>query len=360
MEGLTKKQESIPRKEVKFDASETFEINTDNKIYALKISYNEQLIYFEIKEKNSFVKDEYNLYINLNELGKISKFFNQFETAKEVFDSLKSLIDKKNVSIIQEEKKMKIKIINPINNKEFFINILSKEKDIRNEINSLISYVTSLNEKVQKLENKVNLLENKLNEIYVYKDYIIKKKKKDDEEEEEIRKVYDQYQIYRSRVINKNEINLFMKWLDQKPKKIKLLLDSKIDGDLTQTFYNKCGGKFPTVVFVKTTKGKRFGGYCSIGWENKNGGSLKDINNFIFSLDKKKKYKIKIPEQAVYTSSNYFDFGSGGDLYIEDKCTSNTRGYNNNTGTYETTEKYELNGESNFTVSSYEVYQIEY
>ena len=350
MEGLTEKQESIPKKEIKFDASETFEINTDNKIYALKISYNEQLIYFEIKEKNAFVKDEYNLYINLNELGKISRFFNQFETVKEVFDSLKSLIDKKNLSIIQEEKKMKIKIINPINNREFYINVLSKEKDIKSEINSIITYVTSLNEKVQKLENKVNLLENKLNEIIKEKEE--KKKKKE---------LYEKYQINKSSVINKEEIDLFMNWLDQKPKKIKLLLDSKIDGDLTQTFYNKCGGKFPTVVFVKTTKGKRFGGYCSIGWENKKGGALKDTNSFIFSLDKKKKYKIKNPDKAFQTTSNYFAFGHGtSDFLINNNCTSNTSSYNDNTGTYETTEQYELNGEKNFTVSSYEVYQIEY
>ena len=354
MEGLTEKPESIPKKEIKFDASETFEINTDNKIYALKISYNEQLIYFEIKEKNAFAIDEYNLYINLNELGKISKFFNQFEIVKEVFDSLKSLIDKKNLSIIQEEKKMKIKIINPINNKESYINVLSKEKDIKSEINSIVTYVTSLNEKVQKLENKVNLLENKLNEIYVYKDYIEKKKK----EEEEQKKIYET--LNKSSVINKEEIDLFMNWLDQKPKKIKLLLDSKIDGDLTQTFYNKCGGKFPTVVFVKTTKGKRFGGYCSIGWENKKGENRKDINNFIFSLDKEKKYKIKNPGNAIQTHSNFFAFGGGSDFYIHDKCTSSTDNYNNNTGTYETTEEYELNGEKNFTVSSYEVYQIEY
>ena len=350
MEGLTEKQESIPKKEIKFDASETFEINTDNKIYALKISYNEQLIYFEIKEKNAFVKDEYNLYIDLNELGKISRFFNQFETVKEVFDSLKSLIDKKNLSIIQEEKKMKIKIINPINNREFYINVLSKEKDIKSEINSIITYVTSLNEKMQKLENKVNLHENMLNEIIKEKEE--KKKKKE---------LYEKYQINKSSVINKEEIDLFMNWLDQKPKKIKLLLDSKIDGNLTQTFYNKCGGKFPTVVFVKTTKGKRFGGYCSIGWENKKGEYMKDINSFIFSLDKKKKYKIKNPDKAIQTNSSYFAFGSGtSDFYIYDKCTSNTENYNENTGTYETTETYELNGENNFTVSSYEVYQIEY
>ena len=354
MEELTEKPDNSLGKEIKFDISETFEINTENKIYALKISYNEQLIYFEIKEKNAFIKDEYNLYTNLKELGKINRFFNNFDTLKDVFEFLKTHITKKNVS---KEKKMKIKIINPINNKEFFINILSKEKDTKSEINSIINYVTSLNEKVQKLENKVNLLENKLNEIYVYKDYIEKKKKK--EEEEEKKKICEP--LNKSSVINKDEIDLFMNWLDQKPKKMKLLLDSKIDGDLTQTFYNKCGGKFPTVVFVKTTKGKRFGGYCSIGWKDKNGGALKDINSFIFSLYKKKKYKIKKPENAIQTSLDYFAFGySISDFYIQDKCTSCTNNYNNNTGKYETTETYELNGEQNFKVSSYEVYQIEY
>ena len=346
MEGI-ETQASSSRKEIKFDLSESFEITTDNKIYELKISYNEQLMFFEIKEKNAFLKDEFNLYTNLKELGDINRFFIQFETLKEVFDSLKTLITKKNVSIIQEGKKMKIKIINPINNKEFFINVNSKEKDTKSEINSIIACVNSLTQKVQNLENKVNMLENKLNELIKEKEE--KKKKKE---------LYGQ--ISKSSVINKDEIDLFMNWFDKKPTKIKLLLDSEIDGDSTQTFYNKCSNKFPTVVFVKTTKGRRFGGYCSIGWEKTNGSFKKDINNFIFSLDKKKKYKIKQPEYGIRTYSNCFAFGSGYDFVIYNNCTSNNSSYNFNGETYETTEAYELNGEYYFTVSSYEVYQIEY
>ena len=346
MEGI-ETQASSSRKEIKFDLSESFEITTDNKIYELKISYNEQLMFFEIKEKNAFLKDEFNLYTNLKELGDISRFFNQFETIKQVFNTIKKLINKKNISIIQEEKKMKIKIINPIDDEEFFINVNSKEKDTKSEINSIIACVNSLTQKVQNLENKVNILENKVNEL-------IKEK-----EEKKKKELYGQ--ISKSSVINKDEIDLFMNWFDKKPTKIKLLLDSKIDGDSTQTFYNKCSNKFPTVVFVKTTKGRRFGGYCSIGWEKTNGSFKKDINNFIFSLDKKKKYKIKQPEYGIRTSSDHFAFGGGCDFVIYNNCTSNNNNYNNNnTGTYETTEKYELNGEEYFTVSSYEVYRIEY
>ena len=246
---------------------------------------------------------------------------------------------------------MKIKFINPIDDEEFFINVNSKEKDTKSEINSIIACVNSLTQKVLNLENK-------LNELYAYKDdieEIIKEK-----EEKKKKELYEKYPIYKSSVINKDEIDLFMNWFDKKPTKIKLLLDSKIDGDSTQTFYNKCSNKFPTVVFVKTTQGRRFGGYCSIGWENANGGWKKDINNFIFSLDKKKKYKIKKPEFGIYTRSDCFAFGGGCDFVIYNNCTSNNSSYNFNGETYETTEAYELNGEYYFTVSSYEVYQIEY
>ena len=78
-------------------------------------------------------------------------------------------------------------------------------------------------------------------------------------------------------------------------------------------------------------------------------------------MDKQKKYNIIKPKYAIETNSNYFGFGGGNDFHVYDKCTSNNNNYNNNSGTYNTTEKSELNGgEYNYTVSSYEVYQIEY
>ena len=50
---------------------------------------------------------------------------------------------------------MKIKIINPANSQEFFINVPLKEKDLNSEINSIIPYVISLKEKVEFLEKKL-------------------------------------------------------------------------------------------------------------------------------------------------------------------------------------------------------------
>ena len=64
-------------------------------------------------------------------------------------------MNKKFLKIENEKTNIKIKIINPLNNKEFFINIPLKEKDIKTEINSIIPYITYLNEKIEKLEKRV-------------------------------------------------------------------------------------------------------------------------------------------------------------------------------------------------------------
>jgi hypothetical protein len=334
---------------INFTTKESFEIHSNEKNYVLKVSLNDKLIFFEVEEKNIFPKGEYNIYLSLEELGKTNKYFLQFDTLKEVLEFLRKLIEKNNLSIIKDERKMKIKIVNPANDKEIFINVPLKEKDLKSEIDSLIPYVASLSERIQ-------VLEKKLDEIYIYKD-ILEEIKKEKEKEKELIK----YEINKSQILNRDEMELFLSWLENKPKKIKLLLDSRIDGDLTQTFYNKCSGKYPTVVFVKTTKGHRFGGYSSIPWKNLNGGFGEDGKNFIFSLDKQKKYNIINPKNAIQTHPSYFAFGGGSDFYVNDKCTSYIYNYNNNSGTYNTTETYELNGgEKNYTVSSYEVYQIEY
>ena len=328
---------------INFTTKESFEIHSNEKNYILKVSLNDKLIFFEVEEKNIFPKGEYNIYLSLEELGKINKYFLQFDTLKEVLESLKKLIEKNNLSIIKDERKMKIKIVNPANDKEIFINVPLKEKDLKSEIDSLIPYVASLSERIQ-------VLEKKLDEIYIYKEIL-----------EEIRKEKIEKELNKSQILNLNEKELFLSWLENKPKKIKLLLDSRIDGDLTQTFYNKCSGKYPTVVFVKTTKGHRFGGYSSIPWKNLSGQCAEDEKNFIFSLDKQKKYNIIKPKYAIQTHSSYFAFGGGNDFHVNGKCTTYTNNYNNNSGTYNTTETYELNGgEQYYTVSSYEVYQIEY
>ena len=158
---------------IKFSSTETFNIQINEQKYKLKISYNEKIMFFEIDEENVFQRKEFNLYQSLEELIKIDKYFRQFDNLNEVFNSIKILILNKNLTIIKEDKLMKIKINKPTLNKEFFINIPLKEKDLKSEIDSLFPYVLSLNVKINNLEktikeikiefeNKIKIIEKKI------------------------------------------------------------------------------------------------------------------------------------------------------------------------------------------------------
>ena len=138
------------------------------------------------------------------------------------------------------------------------------------------------------------------------------------------------------------------------------LLDSKKDGDSTSTFASKCSKKCPIIVIVKTTNGYRFGGFTSKLWAN--GSHTKDSKCFLFSLDRKEKYNISNDNYANYLEgSSSFLFGNV-DLRIYNNCTSNQSSYLGNSSSYfKTPQNYGINGgEQYFTVSNYEVYQIEY
>ena len=344
-------------KGIKFNKNEMYEYESNNKKYKFKISNNESIIYFEIEEINYFPKQDFNIYLNLEQLCKINKFFLQFENLNEISESIKSLIENKSIIIEKKEKEMLLTIINPINKKEFNMNIPLKEKDIKTEMSSLNAYVFKLNEKIEKLEKRVNYLENeitdykrKFNEIYeIKKEYEILKKKEIND---------NNFMFNKSNIIKKEEQDLILSWFEKKPKKFELLLDSRIDGDSNSTFYSRCSKKCPTIVFIKTTNGYCFGGYTSHFWPSNNTYG-KDEKSFLFSLDLKSKYKCIKYKSAIWYINSYFSFGDN--LYIFDNCTKNNKNYLNHPASYEIPKNNELNGgENNFTVKSYEVYEVEY
>jgi len=266
------------------------------------------------------------------------------------------LIEMKKITILKDEndKGMKINIINPLNKKEFFIDIPLKEKSLKNEIESIIPYIISLNDKINKMEKRMNILENKVNELYSIKEEYSKLKKENIEKN---------YKLFPNSSIIKNEDeNTIISWFDKKPSKFNLLFDSKIDGDSFTTFIIKCTNKSPTILFFKTTKGARFGGFTSQFWPEK-GGYVKDEKSFVFSLDKKEKYKEIAMMGNIYIScdKNFFQFGRCC-FRIYNNCTSvNTNFINDGKVNFDIPKNYGLTGgDKNFTISSYEVYQIEF
>ena len=343
-------------KGIKYDKNITSQIDSDNKKYNLKVSNNESIIFFEVEEIDCFPKQDFNLHLNLEQIGKINKFFNQFENLNEISESIKTLIDTKSIKIDKKEKEIILTFINPLNKKNININIPLKEKDIKAEIASLNSYVFQLNEKIENLTKKVNYLENKIKnyENKVDEIYAIKKEYENFKKKEIID---NSFMFGKSNIINKDEQELISGWMEKKPKKYDLLLNSNIDGDSTSTFRDKCRKKCPTIVFIKTTDGYRFGGYTSQFWPESSYG--KDEKSFLFSLDFKNKYKCINKDRAIYISESYFSFGNN--IYFNNNCSKNNGNYLNGPDSYDIPKKDELNGGKNyFIVKSYEVYQVEY
>ena len=267
---------------------------------------------------------------------------------------------------------MKIQIQNPLIQKPIIIDVPIKEKNINFKINSIITYIISLNKKVEKMENelknKSQLIEKQENEINIMKNKFetlenqIKELISIKVEYEKLKKleIKKENRYFKdSNIIKLEEEDIIYNWFERKPNRFIKLLDSKKDGDTTNAFAYKCSNKCPIIVFVKTTNGYRFGGFTSVLWTY--GYYSKDNKAFLFSLDKKEKYNITNENNATFLNKgNYFEFGDRA-LCIYNSCTTNRNNFVSKNSFQTVPKDYEINGgEHNFTVYSYEVYLLEY
>ena len=327
---------------IKFTTTKSFNLEKNEGKFLLKISINEKLIFFELEKVNLIPKKDFNIHLSLEELGKIDRFFFQFDTTSEVLNSLETLLESKNISVVEGERKMQLKIINPANKREFFIDIPIKEKDLKSEINSINEYISALNVKLNELEKKVN-------DLCLFKEEYLKKKK---EKRENLLK-----NLFKNSDIIKTEEQkyLLLSWLNKKSIQANLLFNSRNDGDLLTTFFNKVANKIPTLIIIKSTNNYIFGGYSSVEWKCDSNWHP-DKNSFIFSFDTKQKYGVKDPSQHTFGNKDFFQFGN--DIRIYDKCTSNNQNFVGKS-CYNSPDNYQMNGgNQNFIVSNYEVYEI--
>ncbi len=329
-------------------------ISDKNNEYKIKLFINNNdLFCLTAFNTKIFPSKKYSISLTMNDLIK-NRFFKIFVNMEEIFRELENKIEKSiliedtnliylDIPIgltiindiileIKESKKSNEEIIKELTNELNNQNDLIKEKDIK---------IKELENKLKEKENKIKELENKLNE----KEELLKKEKENN-------------YFTKSNIIQKKEEDMILKWFEKKPNKFIKILDSKIDGDKTQTFIEKCVNVSPIILFIKSKNGCRFGGFTSKTW-------LKDAlqyddKSFLFSLDRNEKYNITDPTGATRYSDNYFRFGNIA-IQIENNCTSNN---NNSVEHYrfETVPKnYGINGgQQKFTVDCYEVYKIIY
>ena len=159
------------------------------------------------------------------------------------------------------------------------------------------------------------------------------------------------------------KINLLYVEQELKFKNINLLYSASDDGDACTIFHSMCDGISPLLIFIKTKKGLRFGGFTSVPFECSTTYKGKiDDNAFIFSLDKKKIYEVEKGAKAICCNKNYGPVFYGYEycnIYLVGNLLNVEGNVAKKGDRFNTTEDYELNGgEKKFMAEEVEVFQV--
>ena len=145
--------------------------------------------------------------------------------------------------------------------------------------------------------------------------------------------------------------------LNKKNIKYKIIFRSNIDGDCASTFHQKCDKIRNTLILIKASGNKRFGGFTTETWDG-NDINKKDEKSFIFSIDKMKIYDIIPGQNAINCNPDlgpvFLSQIKLLDKFFTQGGTTSTKGKN-----YKTLVDFEItDGAEKFGVKEVEVYQI--
>ena len=159
------------------------------------------------------------------------------------------------------------------------------------------------------------------------------------------------------------KINLMYVEHDKKFQNMNLIYSASEDGDACTIFHSMCDGISPLLIFIKTNRGIRFGGFTSVPYEctTTYKGKIDDMA-FIFSLDKKKVYEVEKGAKAICCYKNYGPVFYGYEycnIYLIGNFLNVEGNVAKKGDRFNTTEDYEINaGEKKFMAEEVEVFQV--
>ena len=282
-------EEGKPIEPVGFEIETTTEDSTK---YVIKFVNLQEKLRLTTSYKKGLICKEYFSEYDLKTLLEKQTF--SFENIEEYFLFLKDIIESNKLLKLENKLKLIEKVLyleipaklGKVKKIEFEI----KEKELTNDEkqNNILEFMNKIYLENEELKKKINeiQLENEKFKIKLeenqkkYEEVNIKQK-------ERIKNLFKD-----SDIIKLNEKKLINDWIDPYMEKnitSELLFKTSRDGDSSTTFHNKCNKKGPTITFIKTTAGKRIGGFTMVSWESI-GNYKKDNDAFIFSLDTYQKY----------------------------------------------------------------------
>ena len=160
----------------------------------------------------------------------------------------------------------------------------------------------------------------------------------------------------KSNIVNNTEFEIILSFLPDNPKRVTRIYRGKEDGCNSTNFHNKCKDQGYTLTIVKSNLGYTFGGYTTKSWSGE--GLIRDNESFVFSLDKKEKYKASHEDSGIYVrSSNLIDFYHT--IVINDNCFNDTSSYTD-LHPYIFSDGILQGDDVFFTPIDFEVFKIEY
>lgn len=395
----------LPQETLPFATSQKIhEIQSDEETYLVHFEQEKEKLKVFVEEKDYASDVSYENYFTMDELIQINSWFKIFYNMKDLLQELDLLTRNESLDIkLVKEGEIRLFIIFPsdlmenielilpqngLHEKEMFkqlynnlLEIEQKHKEETKQINENLSCLENLikngSGKFSDLERMKDTLKDNIYNMnlnsgelfrssgsYPGKGLIIDQKRRPFIETTILTKKNGEF--------NNKELKLLLDWIGPALEKFKnhprtlrtkLLYKASIDGDKASTFHEKCDNLWPTITFIKTKEGFRYGGYTSVGWESPEKTEFKeDPAAFIFSFDTKKKYETTSPEKSIQCSMFWGPyFGEGGTICVPDNCFTDSNAFYQWPATYNLSEQDELTmGKEHYIhINDYEVYLIE-
>ena len=304
---------------------------------------------------------------SLDDLKKKNFFFNQFKHSDQMIKVITNIMNKNEFKINDEKNESKtIYFSNPLIEDEIIeIELKMKEKSQKEIIKDLSNTIKDLTEKNTFLENKINSLETLINDIQKKYDEKISQLEENlnniNKKFEEQNSIIQDNSIDSLIVSKKEDVQLLKEWISPYKKiSFNLIYRATRDGDTINDFHKMCDDKSPTICIMKTPKGFIFGGYTTVLFNNKENQELKlkDDKAFVFSLNKREKYKTQDESRSILNSPKHLIiFGNGyNSIQIENNALTSKDHWSNPKGSYG--HDLNLTEDKYFSIVEIEVFQV--
>ena len=351
-------------------------------IIKLNILMKEEILLLPLEKRNEYTQKLSDVNINKND--DASSINNENEGSDKEIEDLSSNY-KKLKQRYKEMIKNHDKELNNFNNE--IKELKGQNNDLKQKIKLLLEQVNQLNELITEKNNKnsnfkypLSSIQNLIERIEILEELKEESTKSSKKNSDGMNILLNTVKIqekinnkklkkcFKSSSILTNETDfdfLLNKLSKYNPKSYKIIYKSSIDGDNVKTFHSNCDGEENILIIIETTKGLKFGGFTSIGFDN-SGYELRDDKAFLFSIDKKKIYEIIPGSNAIYCNRKFGPIFCGKQdsisysIFIPDNYLKNKSSTTKKSCCYKMEESFEINkGEKEFLVKELEVFRVD-